>query len=274
DIYNFASNLISITSIDAGVSIVNPTPTATATDTPTPTNTFDPSFTPSATATATDTPTPSDTPTPTDTITPSSTPTPTDTLDPSITPTATATATATETDVPVDIFTETPEGDEPTPDIFTETPEESSISFITDTPVFPTPPDTPRCDLRNFSPNDVMRAGVRPEFDLFCRTLVQWSEFVYYFDAAITSYANVGIEALIRLGIIQAVDIFSPSGQTYFEGGYVMCLAGEGTLIWLDATNAPRHADIIGSYTVPEFPGFTCATLFTPGTLVLVETVP
>ncbi len=119
-----------------------------------------------------------------------------------------------------------------------------------------------------------MRAGVRSEFDLFCRTLVQNGEFTYHFGSALTSYANVGIEALIPLGIRQAVDIFSPSGQSYFTGGYVACLQGAGTLVWLDATNAPRRAEIIGSYTVPEWPGFTCATLFTPGTLVLSEQNP
>ena len=87
----------------------------------------------------------------------------------------------------------------------------------------------------------------------------------------ITSIANVGREELIQMGIIHAVDLFSPSGQTYFEGGYVACLQGTGTLIWLDANNAPRVPVAIGSYTVPEWPGFTCATLFTPGTIVLVD---
>ena len=62
--------------------------------------------------------------------------------------------------------------------------------------------------------------------------------------------------------------------MTYFEGGAVFCLRGEGTLIWLAASGQPRHAEIIGSYTVPEFPGFTCATLFEPGTLVLVTHNP
>ena len=80
-----------------------------------------------------------------------------------------------------------------------------------------------------------------------------------------------GLEAL---GIMQAVDIFSPAGLTRFEGGAVFCLRGEGTLIWLAASDAPRQAEIIGSYTVPDFPGFTCATLFEPGTLVLVRENP
>jgi len=33
-------------------------------------------------------------------------------------------------------------------------------------------------------------------------------------------------------------------------------------------------AKVIGSYAVDDFPGFTCATLFEPGTLVLVLSTP
>ena len=74
--------------------------------------------------------------------------------------------------------------------------------------------------------------------------------------------------------MIQAIDIFSPVGWTYFEGGAVFCLRGSGTLIWMAAKNTPRVAEIIGSYTVDDFPGFTCATLFEPGTFVLVRENP
>ena len=62
--------------------------------------------------------------------------------------------------------------------------------------------------------------------------------------------------------------------MTYFEGGAVFCLRGEGALIWLAASGMPHYPEIIGSYSVPEFPGFTCATLFEPGTLVLVSKNP
>ncbi|MBK9745502.1 MAG: hypothetical protein IPO91_01870 [Chloroflexi bacterium] len=86
--------------------------------------------------------------------------------------------------------------------------------------------------------------------------------------------ASLGLSGLTEYGIRQAIDIFSPPGMTYFEGGGVFCLRDAGTLIWLAASQAPRHAEIIGSYTVPEFPGFTCATLFEPGTLILVERSP
>ena len=341
DIYTFASNLISITSIDAGLSEVNPTATftasPTASNTPTPTDTLTATntptstdtVTPSNTPTSTDTVTPSNTPTSTDTVTPSNTPTSTNTLDPSITPTLTFTPsntpTSTDTVTPSNTPTSTNTLDPSITPTLTFTPSNTPTStntldpsitptltftpsntptatntidpsvtatatetddflIFTDTPTptstidpveaaaaYPTPPGTPRCDLRNAEPSDIVRAGVRQEFDLFCRTLIQWGDFVYYAGGALTGFEDVGIEGLIRLGMIQAVDIFSPSGQRYFTGGYVACLAGTGTLIWLDANNAPRRADIIGSYTIPDWPGFTCATLFTPGTLVLVN---
>jgi hypothetical protein len=88
------------------------------------------------------------------------------------------------------------------------------------------------------------------------------------------SAGSIGIPGIVELGVQTAVDIFSPPGRNVFEGGAVFCLRGEGSLIWIAASGQPRHAEIIGSYTVPEFEGFTCATLFEPGTLVLVNQKP
>jgi hypothetical protein len=283
DVFTLASNVISTTTMDAGLINVPNTPVFTATpsatltpvpsDTPTATLTVTPSLTP----TATETLDPSITPTLT--LTPSETPlpSPTATLDPSITPTLTLTPSTT----PNPFITDTPTPTSTVDPAFTLTPTPTEgIVFFQDTPVpsptfaYPTPPNAPDCDLRGTTTGDLMRASVRPEFDLFCRTLVEYGDFVYYFGAALTGYANVGIEALIPLNIRHAVDIFSPSGQAYFSGGYVACLQGSGALIWLDASNAPRYPEIIGSYAVAEWPGFTCATLFTPGTLVIVERDP
>ncbi|MET0909804.1 MAG: SdrD B-like domain-containing protein [Ilumatobacteraceae bacterium] len=75
DVFNLASNVISTTSVDAGIldpatPVATPTPTPTNTPTPTPTNTPTPSVTPTATPdpTATNTPTPTATPAPPTTI--------------------------------------------------------------------------------------------------------------------------------------------------------------------------------------------------------------
>ncbi len=139
--------------------------------------------------------------------------------------------------------------------------------------VFPTPPDTPRCDYRNGLENDVVRAGAPPEFasDVFCRTLVQNGRYVSYLGSEITNAGMIGNEGLLNLDIVQAVDIFSPSGARYYTGGIVICLRGTGRLVYLNSNNAPRIAEIIGSYTTPDFPGYTCATLFEPGMLLLVR---
>jgi hypothetical protein len=85
---------------------------------------------------------------------------------------------------------------------------------------------------------------------------------------------SIGIGGIFDLGVQQAVDIFSPVGRTYLEGGAVYCLRGQGTLIWLAASRVPRHPEIISSYEVDDFPSFTCVTLFEPGTLVLVSDNP
>lgn len=144
------------------------------------------------------------------------------------------------------------------------------------TPVAAPPPATPLCEDQNFDETGVINASTSDALGnaINCRVLYDNGSPAHWQGASLYSSANIGVPGIVELGIQQAVDIFSPSGQTYFEGGAVFCLKGEGTLIWLAASGMPRHAEIIGSYTVPEFPGFTCATLFEPGTLVLVTDDP
>ncbi len=138
------------------------------------------------------------------------------------------------------------------------------------------PPPTPLCSAFNFDENGVLRASLSDAFGyaVNCRVLYQNGMSTQWLGNSLYSEGNLGVLGFTELGILQAVDIFSPSGMTYFSGGGVFCLRGEGTLIWLSANQSPRHAEIIGSYTVPEFPGFTCSTLFEPGTLVLVQRNP
>ena len=140
---------------------------------------------------------------------------------------------------------------------------------------FPPPPPVPLCEDHNFDEGGVVRSSTSDAlgYAINCRVLYQNGAPTTWLGQDLYSEANLGIP-LSALGVQQAIDIFSPPGMTYFEGGAVFCLRGQGTLIWLAASGMPRHPEIIGSYTVPEFPGFTCTTLFEPGTLILVTDNP
>lgn len=299
DVFNIASNVISITTLDAGIqTYLTPTPsqtstntlTLTPTDTPTNTLTFTPSDTPTNTLTftpsqtATETPIgfiASDTPIPTVTLTPSETPTSTET--PLVSPTFTSSHTPTTTnEFSFLTDTPTPNGSEtPTPtdefSVYTDTPEGNDVNFFTDTPTpgatFPPPPTPSNAEDVNFDDGSIVRSSISDALvdRLIVRELYRDGAPVQWNGGDLYGVGSIGIQSVIDLGVIHAVDIFSAGGEMYFSGGYVICLRGQGTLIWLDATNSPRSADIIGSYLINEFPGFTCATLFTPGTLVLVE---
>ena len=142
--------------------------------------------------------------------------------------------------------------------------------------VIPEPPPTPLCSEHNFDPGGVVRSSVSDAlgYAINCRVLYQNGAPTQWLGGDLYNGGSIGVEGIFDLGVQQAIDIFSPSGMNYFEGGAVFCLRGTGYLIWLAASGMPRHAEIIGSYTVPDFPGFTCATLFEPGTLVLVTENP
>jgi hypothetical protein len=143
--------------------------------------------------------------------------------------------------------------------------------------LLPAPPPVPLCEDHNFDEGGVVRSGavndgIAPFIN--CRVLYQNGVSTSWLGSAMYSEANLGVPGLLDLGVQQAVDVFSPGGLTYFDGGAVFCLRGSGTLIWLAASGIPRHPEIVGSYVVDDFPGFTCVTLFEPGTLVLVSDNP
>lgn len=139
----------------------------------------------------------------------------------------------------------------------------------------PTPPPAPQAEDVNFDSGSVARTGIPESLvdSIYIRELYQNGAPTQWLGGDQYNAGSIGIQGILDLGIRQAIDIFSPNGLTYFYNGAVFCLRGEGSLIWLAASGVPRHAEIIGSYTVPEFPGYTCATLFEPGTLVLVDPI-
>lgn len=231
------------------------TNTATATETPSASATFTPSATNTSIATATHTAMPTSTATLliAESATPSATPSMTMTADEAVTSTATATSSSTA-------------------DTMASAVPATTLS-PTETPL--PPPPVPLCDTHNFSDSGVVRVSARDAmgFALNCRVLYQNGQTVLWLNNPLYNEGTLGSSGLLNLGVQQAIDIFSPSGMTYFEGGAVFCLRGTGTLIWLAASGQPRVPHIIGSYAVDDFPNFTCATLFEPGTLILVETM-
>ena len=134
----------------------------------------------------------------------------------------------------------------------------------------------PLCEDHNFDEGGVVRSSTSDAlgYAINCRVIYQNGVSVQWLGSDMYNAGTIGNQGILDLGVQQAIDIFSPGGMTYFEGGAVFCVRGQGTLIWMPASQAPRVPQIIGSYTVPDFPGFTCATLFEPGTLVLVSQNP
>ncbi|MCY4019588.1 MAG: hypothetical protein OXG39_09285 [Chloroflexi bacterium] len=77
---------------------------------------------------------------------------------------------------------------------------------------------------------------------------------------------GVGIQSVINAGLILAVDIWG-----YVDPGVEVCLRGSGSLIFLDATTAPRRPNWMTAYGEP---GWTCSVFYRPGSLVLVRSGP
>ena len=148
--------------------------------------------------------------------------------------------------------------------------------FVLNVGALPEAPPLPFAEDVNFLESTAVRTGVpMPLFDtILVRTMYQYGRSTQWLGSDMYSAGSIGIQGVIDLGVQQAIDLSSGNGDTYWEGGATFCLHGEGPLIWMAAANIPRHAEIIGSYTVPEFVGYTCATLFEPGTLVLVRQLP
>jgi hypothetical protein len=57
-------------------------------------------------------------------------------------------------------------------------------------------------------------------------------------------------------------------------GDVDICLQGKGYIIYLNANGAPRVPQLWSAWTTPAFPGYTCTTLYAPGTVVLVANKP
>lgn len=283
------------TATDATVVIeaaVTDTPTATSTMTPsqtpsqtpsmTPSNT--PTDTPSATATATDGATSTFTPTPTATETEAGTSTFTPTATNTTEPTSTFTATATSTDGPTSTFTATPTATNTTGPTSTFTATNTVDPNATPVPTSvpgtgPTATNVPaeyvlceNSEMRSDSAfivfgsidNAILGTIIG---NVYCRIIVQDGQ-------VITSLAEVGIQAVIDLDVIQAIDLFGLAADGTVLPNFIqpvsICLRGTGQVIYLNAANAGRIPTLLPVY--PNSPSeYSCVSVPAPGTVILVR---
>ena len=118
----------------------------------------------------------------------------------------------------------------------------------------------PLCADLDGATNPVVRVNLPSgAYGVYCRIIAQNRVFS-------RSPAEVGVQSVLDRGVIHAVDIFSPSNAS--AAGVLICLQGEGDLIFLDAAGAPRVAQ---SLPVQAWDDFSCTTIPNVGTVVLVD---
>lgn len=76
--------------------------------------------------------------------------------------------------------------------------------------------------------------------------------------------SGVGFQFILDMGFLDAVDVWSHIG-----GGYEVCFAQIGRIVFLDAVTSPRTVSMDVDYDYRE--GYTCAALDRAGTVVLVK---
>ena len=146
------------------------------------------------------------------------------------------------------------------------------------TPSGPTAADharaqAPLCADLNGATSTIIRAdvpaGAVPGGSVFCRVIAENGVFRNPAETA-----RVGVMSVLERGVIHAVDVFglTHGGQsaTLFSAPFRVCLQGQGVLVYLDATTAPRA--VSEPPTVFEG-GYTCATISRAGMVVLVPAV-
>jgi hypothetical protein len=135
----------------------------------------------------------------------------------------------------------------------------------------PTPPPPGLCGDMNGAGNDLLRSNFEHEADrsaVSCRMLAADGEYMTWLGGQLTHEENIGDATTLGMGIIGAVDVFN--GGSSFVAGVNICLRGGGRMIFLDAADAPRIPREWNAWTTDAFPGFTCTTIWSPGTVVLV----
>jgi hypothetical protein len=116
----------------------------------------------------------------------------------------------------------------------------------------------PLCGTLSGQPNSIITTN---QGGLYCRVLARDGRFL-------APAAQIGNQAIVDLGVIQAVDIFDLTDGVDVSGGIAFCLLGEGRLFYFDAGTSPR--------TVSELPAtqdglYTCGGVPREGTVVLTR---
>lgn len=121
-------------------------------------------------------------------------------------------------------------------------------------------PTYPLCPLSADAARSTFQTNLTPGLiDLQCRVLAEQGDYV-------RPAAEIGIQTVLDLGVIHAVELFSPSGAILER--IDVCLRGIGNIMYLDAEDQPRQPKLL-QRTVRS--GYTCAQLPGPGTIILVE---
>ena len=120
-------------------------------------------------------------------------------------------------------------------------------------------PASPLCPLNPEAPRPVFQTNLPPGLiDVQCRVLAVGGEFTQ-------NPGEIGIQTIIDLGVIHAVEIFSPSGANMT--GIDVCLLGRGQVIFLDADGQPRKPQVMRA---TQRAAYSCVQLPGAGTLILV----
>lgn len=144
------------------------------------------------------------------------------------------------------------------------TPDNTAVCLFH--PVLPPPPagppgdQAPLCRALDGSTNSIIR--VQPPgaaSPIYCRIVAENSAYV-------RNPGEIGVQSVIDLGVIQAVDLFNLTGDR--TGGIRVCLEGRGGIIFLASEQAPRQPHRLESIVEGDY---TCTTLPGTGTVVLVR---
>jgi hypothetical protein len=141
---------------------------------------------------------------------------------------------------------------------------------------YPPPPPVPLVHAWNFEDGAPVRTAADHSMHDFVhvRLIVENYKFVTWFGADLYHGGNIGNLEVINRNIIQAVDVYTMEWMPVFNGDVAICLRGMGEMWFLDANQAPRTPRQLTGWMTPAYPGYTCATLYWPGTLALVEGEP